>query len=76
MLKDRIETRAFVAAVLLIVPVPAYAYLDPANGSILLQVILGGVAGGAVALRLFWGRIRAFFGARSAPESRDDKPSV
>ncbi|MFA6958675.1 MAG: hypothetical protein WC538_22630 [Thermoanaerobaculia bacterium] len=76
MLKDRIGSLAFAAAILLLIPVPVYAYLDPANGSILLQVILGGVAGGAVAIRLFWGRIRAFFGAPSAPVSRDDKPSV
>jgi hypothetical protein len=35
------------------------AYLDPGAGSMLLQVLLGGIAAGGVALKLFWGRIAA-----------------
>ena len=42
----------------------AYAYLDPGTGSMLLQVVLGGVAALAVALKLFWYRILAFLGLR------------
>ena len=30
------------------------AYIDPGSGSMLLQVLLGGVAGVAVLARLFW----------------------
>lgn len=45
----------------LVVVSPAYAYLDPNASSVLLQVILGGVAGVAIALRLLWSRIRAAF---------------
>ena len=33
------------------------AYLDPSSGSMMLQLILGGLAGAAIALRLFWARI-------------------
>lgn len=40
---------------------PAYAYLDPTTGSILLQGLLAGVAGLSVVLRLYWFRIKAFF---------------
>ena len=40
---------------------PAWAYLDPASGSLLLQLVLGGVAGLALALKLFWRRIVGFF---------------
>ena len=36
---------------------PAHAYLDPASGSLLAQLIVGGVAGLLVALKLFWHRI-------------------
>jgi hypothetical protein len=43
-------------------------YLDPTSGSMLLQLLLGGVAGIAVAIRLFWHRFVGFFGARK----RDD----
>jgi hypothetical protein len=32
----------------------AHAYLDPGTGSILLQILLGGLAGMAVAAKLYW----------------------
>jgi hypothetical protein len=41
-----------------VVEPPAHAYLDPASGSMLLQLVLGGVAGAAVAVKLIWHRIR------------------
>lgn len=41
---------------------PAYAYLDPGSGSMILQMILAGVAGAFVVLKLFWHRILALFG--------------
>ena len=46
------------------------AYLDPAAGSLLLQVVLGGVAGLALALKLFWHRIRRLFGARKPTDEK------
>lgn len=39
----------------------AFAYLDPGSGSAIVQVILGGLAGVAVAFKLFWQRIKLFF---------------
>jgi hypothetical protein len=36
------------------------AYLDPASGSMLLQVLLGGLAGAAVALKLGWRHITQY----------------
>ena len=33
------------------------AYLDPSAGSMMLQLILGGVAGLMIALKLFWAKI-------------------
>ena len=47
-----------------LVPRPSHAYLDPTSGSILLQVLLGGLAGAALALRLFWHRIVGWFSAK------------
>ena len=49
------------------------AYLDPASGSLLLQLILGGVAGLALVLKLFWHRILSLFGIK---KPKDDKPAV
>ena len=40
------------------------AYIDPGSGSMLLQMLLGGVAGVAVAVRMYWHRLRGFFGSR------------
>jgi len=40
---------------------PAYAYIEPGTVSIILQVLLGGLAGGLVMIRLFWDRLKARF---------------
>jgi hypothetical protein len=42
----------------------AEAYIDPGAGSILLQVVLGGVAGLAVFARILWQRLQRRFRAR------------
>ena len=36
------------------------AYLDPGSGSMILQVVAGGVAAAAVAGRLYWRRLKTF----------------
>ena len=51
---------------------PAYAYLDPGTGSMLLQVILGGVAAVAVATKLFWYKIRAAVGLSKKSDVEDE----
>jgi len=40
---------------------PAFAYLDPGTGSIMLQLLLGGVAGGLVVAKLYWHKLKEFF---------------
>jgi hypothetical protein len=40
------------------------AYLDPGTGSLLVQLIVGGVAAAAVAVKLFWYRILRFLHIR------------
>jgi hypothetical protein len=47
----------------------AEAYLDPGSGSMLVQLLLGGVAGAAVILKLGWQRLRGIFRPGSAKES-------
>lgn len=46
---------------------PAYAYLDPATGSILLQALIGAVAGATLFFRTSVYRIKEFlrFGAKN-----------
>ena len=43
---------------------PAHAYIDPSAGSVLLQLLLGGIAGVLVALRLYWNRLTGLFRRR------------
>ena len=47
---------------ILVIPQPAFAYLDPGTGSMMLQVLLAGLAGLLVVLRLYWKKIKAFLG--------------
>ena len=61
------------AAVLLtLIAGPASAYLDPGTGSMLLQVILGGIAAVGVALKLFWHKIRIAIGLGSKAGAEDE----
>ena len=53
----------FVVAVLLLMSVPAHAYLDPGTGSYVLQIVIGVVLSAAFAVKVFWIRIRTFFGS-------------
>lgn len=56
-------------------PAPAYAYLDPGTGSMILQMILGGVAGILVVGKLYWQRIKEFFGEKSKHPRTGDSTS-
>jgi hypothetical protein len=40
---------------------PAYAYLDPGTGSLLLQGIIGGIAASITVVSLYYGRLKAAF---------------
>ena len=63
------------------VAAPAYAYLDPGTGSMILQVLLGGAAGVAFAGKLYWQRVpgddRRAAGnvTASAPEQQASEPT-
>ena len=39
----------------------AYAYLDPGTGSYMLQLLIASLVGALFAIKIFWGRIVAFF---------------
>lgn len=52
-------------------PHAAHAYLDPGAGSVLLQILLGGVAGLLVVIRLWWRNLLAFFGFEPKPEPQE-----
>ena len=41
-------------------PLDVIAYLDAGSGSMILQMLIGGVAAVGVTARLYWGRIKSF----------------
>ena len=51
------------------------SYIDPASGSMLLQIILGGVAAMAVALKMWWGRVLRFLHIRK-PDDELSEPAM
>lgn len=67
---------ATIATVFLLAsPHAAHAYIDPGTGGMLLQLLLGGVAGALVIIKLYWFRVRQtvgrLFGSKPKPEKAD-----
>jgi hypothetical protein len=63
---------ALVLAVVLLTPSSAFAYLDPATGSYVLQVLAGVFLGAVYLAKVYWLRIRMFFGGlRKLPDHAD-----
>ena len=44
---------------------PAFAYLDPGTGSMILQALIGGVAVAGATLSVYWNKIRSFVTSRT-----------
>jgi len=62
-----LETSASLAVVALLMAAPAYAYIDPGSGSMLVQLLTGGAAGALILLRLYWRRLKDRFRGPAAP---------
>jgi hypothetical protein len=51
----------------------AHAYLDAGTGSMILQLLLGGIAGLAIAGKLYWHKLLTLVGLRTeAPIAAED----
>lgn len=74
----RLSARApLVAALgLLAYTTSAYAYLDPGTGSIIIQGAIAAIAGGAVAARMYWHRIKTFFDSRRKRNANSADPAA
>jgi hypothetical protein len=66
-----------VAGVSVAFPTSALAYLDPGSSSLLLQLLLSGVAGSFIIVKLYWRRLKSWFsGSAETPTpqtSSEDK---
>ena len=54
---------------------PVLAYLDPGSGSMMLQVIAGGLAAAAVTLKVYWRRLMKFLRVRKPDEETAEAPT-
>lgn len=59
-MKKLIQTGIFSFCALLIGTEPAWAYLDPGTGSLILQSLIAGIAGVLVVGRLYWAKLKNF----------------
>jgi hypothetical protein len=51
---------------------PAYSYLDPGAGSMLAQLVIGGIAGVLVVFKLYWAKVKNFFIKRKTNPEKND----
>ena len=70
------KPRFWAVLAVMLAPTSAFAYLDPGTGSMLLQVILGGVAAATVALKLYWQRIKQALGLAKPMDTPDETDPV
>lgn len=59
---------------LFFVPQPAFAYIDPGTGSMILQLLLAGLAGAALFLRSYWAKVKKILGFRRDTRE-EEKPA-
>ena len=62
-------------AALLYVP-QAHAYLDPVTGSMLIQGLIGAIAGAAVAIKLYWGRLKSWYARVTGEKGAAEQAAV
>lgn len=60
-----------VVMVLILLPSPALAYIDPGTGSFVIQGIIAAVVGAGIAFKMFWHRIKAALTGKPLDEDDD-----
>ena len=68
-----VTSATLVAAWVFVLERPVEAYVDPGAGSMLTQLVVGGILGGLVLLRSGWHRIRAWFSVARGSERISNK---
>ncbi len=61
-----------IVSMIFLFPVSAFAYLDPATGTAIIQGLVAAFAATAVALRLYWNRILQLLGLRTPTAQQSD----
>ena len=53
--------KIFPLVMLVILPIDAFAYLDPGTGSIIIQSVIASAAAAGYVIRIYWLKILSFF---------------
>ena len=53
---------------------PAYGYIDPGTGSLIIQGVIGAIAAIGVTLKLYWHKLKLFFSRRDEKAETDETP--
>ena len=51
---------------------PAYAYIDPGTGSMMIQAVIAGIAAASVSIGIFWKRIKLFLSRLSGRKQKEE----
>jgi hypothetical protein len=62
------------AVSLALTPGAAYAYIDPGSASLFITLVIGILAGAAMAIRTYWTRLKSFFSGGTKNRPADDDP--
>jgi hypothetical protein len=54
---------------------PAYGYIDPGTGSLIVQSVIGAIAAIGVTLKLYWHKLKVFF-LRKDDETTDKEKTA
>lgn len=63
-------------ALIFSISTPAYAYLDPGTGSVLIQGLLAGLVSALAVLKLYWQKIKHFIFRSKKSSAQQPPPSV
>ncbi len=56
----------------IVISSPAYGYIDPGTGSLIIQGVIGAIAAIGVTLKLYWHRLKLFFYGRKEKVEGDE----
>ncbi len=59
-----------------LLPVPAWAYLDPGTGSIILQGIIAGLAVAGLTIKTYWYRLKSLFGRSESSSLLEEEEAL
>ncbi|MGE0631052.1 MAG: hypothetical protein AB7O96_01500 [Pseudobdellovibrionaceae bacterium] len=70
------KNHSILFAYLVLFSAPAHAYLDPGSGSMIGQIIIGGIVSAFVFFKMYWHRLLGWINRKKpSPKSKDGTPT-